>query len=376
MGRITVFASNLFNTESGNFSTLQYAQPIALSGGGTLLQAANPNPPRQYTVSYSFNTGARAGAGFARGAGSGARGSQTVGAAGTQNQQRGNLGFGRLNFIPPPPGVDPLSIAASRTECTADLKPEATKVLASIGAAATAYAAGQPVPAVEGITVTPHGDPKGTWYLGLGPNIPQSVLDKLRAQRTAADAAGGGNRGGARPAGGAGGPGGPGGEGGPPPTGGFQERVTAASPDSQQRQQQFTPPPELTAALLPLRAVASCAYGTVLTTNEAKAKGYDVQPGVQVAASPAPSGAPAAANAAGPSGAPAGTGAAGAGRRAGAGAPGTGSSPAPGASPGPEGSPGPRRGGFGGNAFYYTPSIGLFVVRPPDLGTGGGSVKQ
>jgi len=31
-------------------------------------------------------------------------------------------------------------------------------------------------------------------------------------------------------------------------------------------------------------------------------------------------------------------------------------------------------GGFGGNAFYYTPSIGLFVVRPPDLGTGGGSV--
>ena len=93
--------------------------------------------------------------------------------------------------------------------------------------------------------------------------------------------------------------------------------------------------------------MASCAYGTVLTTNEAKAKGYDVQPGVQVAASPAPSGAPV-----------------------------TGASPAPGASPGPEGSPGPRRGGFGGNAFYYAPAIGLFVVRPPDLGTGGGSVKQ
>ncbi len=45
MGRITVFASNLFNTESGNFSTLQYAQPIPLSGGGSLLQAANPNAP-------------------------------------------------------------------------------------------------------------------------------------------------------------------------------------------------------------------------------------------------------------------------------------------------------------------------------------------
>ena len=350
MGRITVFASNLFNTESGNFSTLQYAQPIPLSGGGTLLQAANPNAPRQYTVTYSFNTGARAGAGFSRGsANAGARGSQTVGAAGTQNAQQRGLGFGRLTFIPPPPGVDPLSVAASRTECTADLKPEAQKVLAAIGAAATAYAAGQPVPAVEGITVTPHGDPKGTWYLGLGANIPQSVIDKLRAARPP-DAAGGAGRGPRA--------GGPGGEPGAGPPGGFQERVAAASPDSQQRQQQFTPPPELIAALLPLRSVASCAYGTVLTTNEAKAKGYDVQPGVQAAASPAPGASPV------PGASPAPV--AGAAR---------GASPAPGASPGPGGQR--RGGGFGGgNAFYYTPSIGLFVVRPPDLGTGGGSVKQ
>jgi len=41
------------------------------------------------------------------------------------------------------------------------------------------------------------------------------------------------------------------------------------------------------AALLPLRALASCGYGTVLTPAEAKAKGYDVQAGVQ-AASPSP----------------------------------------------------------------------------------------
>ena len=338
IGRITLFASNLFNTESGYFSTLQYAQPIPLSGGGTLLQAANPNAPRQYTVTYSFNTGARPGAGFSRGSGS-ARGGQTAGAAGTQNQQRGGLGFGRLNFLPPPAGVDPLSIAASRTECTADLKPEAQKVLAELGVAATAYAAGQPLPAVTGLTVTPHGDPKGAWYLGLGASIPQAVLDKLRATRQATDAA--------NPAG----PRRQGGEPGGPP-GGFQDRVTAASSDSQQRQGPFTAPPELTAALLPLRAVASCAYGTVMTTSEAKAKGFDVQPGVQVAASPAPSAAPA------------------------AGAPAPAGSPAPGASPGPNGQ---RRGGGGfggGSAFYYTPAIGLFVVRPPDLGTGGGSVKQ
>ncbi len=345
IGRLTMFASNLFNTESGDFSTLLYAQPIPLSGGGTLLQAANPNAPRQFTVTYSFNTGARPGAGFSRGSATGARGAQTAGAAGTQNQQRGGLGLGRVNFIPPPPGVDPLSIAASRAECTADLKPEAQKVLAELGIAATAYAAGQPLPPVTGLTVTGHGDPKGTWYLGLNPSIPQAVLDKIRAARPAGANTGG--NGGPRT-----GPGGePGGPGGGPP--GFQDRVTAASPDSQQRQQQFTPPPELIAALLPVRAVSACAYGTVMTTTEAKAKGFDVQAGVQVAASPAPSAAPRTAATAAPAG-----------------------SPAPGASPGPNGA---RRGGAGGagggNAFYYTPAIGLFVVRPPDLGTGGGSVS-
>jgi hypothetical protein len=351
IGRITVFASNLFNTEAGTFSTLQYAQPIPLSGGGTLLQAANPNAPRQFTVTYSFNTGARPGAGFSRGSAN-ARGAQTA-AAGPQNGARGGLGFGRLNFVAPPPGVDPLTLATARPECTADLKPEAEKVLAALGVAAKAYAAGQPLPPVEGLTITPHGDRTGTWYLGLAPDIPQSVLDKVRAQRQAAGgqngaAQGATRRGGAGGQGGEPAAGGPGGIGGPP--GGFQERVSASSPDSQQRQGgQFTPPPELVAALLPTRALASCSYGTVLTTTDAKAKGYDVQPGVQVAASPAPGASP---------------------------APQTTASPAPGSSPGPDARGAQRRGGFGGNAFYYAPSIGLFVVRPPDLGTGGGSVKQ
>jgi len=343
IGRLTVFASNLFNTETGFFSTLQYAQPIPLSGGGSLIQAANPNAPRQFTVTYSFNTGARPGAGFSRGSATGARGAQTAGAAGTQNQQRGGLGFGRLNIPTPPPGVDPLTLAAARPECTPELKPGAQTVLTEIAAAATAYAAGQPLPAVAGLTVTPHGDPKGTWYFGLGASIPQSVLDKMRAQRQAAAPAGG-NGGAGRRQGGE-----PGGAGGPP--GGFQDRVTASSPDSQQRQG-FTPPPELIAALLPLRALASCSYGSVLTTAEAKAKGYDVQPGVQAAPSPGPSASP------GPN-------------------PVAAASPAPGVSPGPNGQRRAGGGGpTGGNAFYYTPSIGLFVVRAPDLGTGGGSVKQ
>ncbi|HWT06765.1 MAG TPA: hypothetical protein VN224_13470, partial [Xanthomonadales bacterium] len=282
------------------------------------------------------------GAGLSRGA-AGARGAQTAGTAGTQGQQRGNLGFGRIQFVAPPPGVDPLSIAASRTECTADLKPEAQKVLAQIGVAATAYGAGQTtLPAVEGITVTPHGDPKGTWYLGLNPNIPQSVLDKMRAARPTTGAGAGTPRAGGPPGGEPGGPGGP--------PGGFQDRVTASSPNSADQRQQFTPPPELLAALLPLRAVSACAYGTVLTTTEAKAKGYEVEAGVQVAP---PSASPAAVAAANPAAA---------------------ASPRPGESPRPGGQGG--RGGNRGNALYYAPNLGLFVVRPPDLGTGGGSVKQ
>jgi hypothetical protein len=118
--------------------------------------------------------------------------------------------------------------------------------------------------------------------------------------------------------------------------------VTASSPNSTDSRQQFTPPPELLAALLPLRAVSACAYGTVLTTTEAKAKGYEVEAGVQAAPrpSPAPSASPAA-------------------------------SPRPGESPRPN-----RGGGVRGNALYYAPTLGLFVVRAPDLGTGGGSVKQ
>jgi hypothetical protein len=100
--------------------------------------------------------------------------------------------------------------------------------------------------------------------------------------------------------------------------------------------------------------VSACAYGTVLTTTEAKAKGYEVEAGVQVAPppSPAPSASPAAVAAAPPAAAP-----------------------VAGASPRPGESPRPNRGNRG-NALYYAPNLGLFVVRPPDLGTGGGSVKQ
>ncbi len=319
LGRITLFASNLFNTESGFFSTEQYAVPIPLAGGGSLLQAARPNAPRQYTVTYSFNTGARPGAGFAR-----ARGSAqtTAAASGQAAQPRGGLGFGQLKFVPPPAGVDPLTVATSRTECTADLQPQAQTILAQLRAAAAAYAAGTPLPAVTGLTVTPNGDPKGTWWLTLGPDIPESALPQRPPG--AAGSPGGERRGGF---------GGPRGEGGP---GGFQPQVVVPPSQGAQPRPQFTPSPQLIAALQPYRALASCSYGTVFTPAEAKGKGYDVPtPGVRP--SPRPS-------------------------------------PAPSSAPGANGARGNQR-RFGGG-IYYAPGTGIFVVRAPELGTGGGSVKQ
>ncbi|HZO92198.1 MAG TPA: TonB-dependent receptor [Candidatus Baltobacteraceae bacterium] len=319
MGRITLFAANLFDTETAPFSTEQYAVPVPLSGGGVLLQAARPNPPRSYTVTYSFNTGARPGAGFARGM----RAAQTAAAAASP-PPRGFLGFGQLKFIAPPPGVDPLTVASTRPECTPDLMTEAQTVLAQLGAAAKAYAAGQPLPAVKGISVTPHGAATESWYFGLGPDIPESALP----QRPAGEQGPGGRRGGF---GGPRGERGPGGPGGPP--GGFQPEINVQSEARpNEPRPQFSPSPQLVAALVPFRALVSCSYGTVLTPGEAKAQGYDV-PAPGVRPSPTPS-------------------------------------PAPGATPAP------RRGRFGGNFIDYAPKIGIFVVRAPELGTGGGSVKQ
>jgi hypothetical protein len=346
IGRITVFASNMFNTETGMFSTLQYAQPIPLSGGGYLVQAARPNAPRSYTVSYSFNTGARPGAGFSRGARTSGNGTAAAATGTPQQPTARGLGFGQLKFIPPPPGVDPLSLATARPECTADLQPAAQKVLAQIGAAAAAYAAGSALPEVDGLVLTPHGERTGVWYFGLGPKIPEGALRPRQGNGN------GGNAGpGVRPPGGPGGPGGeeggpPGGMGGP---GGFQQRITVAPRTGESPRPQFSPSPELIAALAPLRAVSSCAYGTTLTPAEAKEKGYDVQVGVNVAG-PRPSRAPVASPEPGASPAP-------------------GASPVPGSSP----SPAPRR---GGSPLNYAPGIGIFVVRAPDLGTGGGSVRK
>ena len=310
IGTLTLFETNVFNTQTALFSTVDGAIPEPLTGGGQLIVAGNPLPPRTIQLSYSFNTGSRPGAGFARRYGGGAARPPTAAASPAPTTPRGGLGFGQLKFIPPPPGVDPLSLATSRPECTADLQPLALTALAQLGAAAKAYASGVPLPAVTGVTVTGEGPPSGAWYLDLGPDIPASLFPR-RANGGAGGAPG-------RPPGGS--AGGPGGEGGPEGPGGpgpgFSPQVRVAAPTGTPRPT-FTPSPELIAALKPFRALAACSYGTVWTAADAKAHGFDIAP------------------------------------------PGT-----PGAGRG--------RGGF----IHYAPAPGLFIVRPPELGTGGGSVKQ
>jgi hypothetical protein len=340
IGQLTLFETNAFNTETGLFSTVNGAIPEPLNGGGELIVAGNPLPPRTIQVSYSFNTGSRPGAGFARRYGGNAARAPSASASPAAAAPRGGLGFGQLHFISPGVGTDPLSLATARPECTADLRPVAQIALDQLRAAATAYAAGQPLPAVTGIAVSGVGRPSGTWYLDLGPDLPPGLF-----RRPGGAAGGGGEAGpGGRPPGGfgggpgEGGPGGPGGPGGAP--GGFTPQVRVAAPTTPaEPRPAFTPSPALIAALLPFRALTACAYGTVWTTAEAKAHGFDVPlPGA-----PAPDASPSPA-----------------------------ASPAPGASPAPAGVRRARRGGF----IHYAPSPGIFIVRPPELGTGGGSVKQ
>jgi hypothetical protein len=329
IGMLTLFETNAFNTETGLFSTLNGAIPEPLNGGGVLLVPGNPLPPRTIQVSYTFNTGARKGAGYAKGVRGGGSLRQTAQAASSPAPNaggpRGLLGFGELHFVAPPDAASVLSLATSRAECTAELQPIASTALAQIAAAASAYAAGSTtLPAVTGVEVTPHGDAKGAWYFALGPNIPRDLFP--RPQNNGAGA-GSAPRAPRPPGGGEGGPGGP-------PV--FQPQISVA-PNSATPRPAFTPSAALIAAILPFRALASCAYATVLTPDEAKTRGFEIAaPGVR---GPRPSPTPSA-------------------------------SPAPGASPAPRGNP--RGAGF----INYAPSPGFFVVRAPDLGTGGGSVKQ
>ena len=85
IGMLTLFETNAFNNQTALFSTINDAQPQPIVGGGFLLVAANPLPPRTIQVSYSINTGARKGAGYAQ---KGVRGGASLRAAQTPAHRR------------------------------------------------------------------------------------------------------------------------------------------------------------------------------------------------------------------------------------------------------------------------------------------------
>ncbi len=56
-GRLSLFANNLFNTDTGLFATREFVQPFALQGGGTYFPVPLLLPPRTYTLLYSVRAG-------------------------------------------------------------------------------------------------------------------------------------------------------------------------------------------------------------------------------------------------------------------------------------------------------------------------------
>ena len=52
-GRVSLFANNLFNSDTGLFARTEFAQALALRGGGTYLPIPTLLQPRTYTLLYS-----------------------------------------------------------------------------------------------------------------------------------------------------------------------------------------------------------------------------------------------------------------------------------------------------------------------------------
>jgi hypothetical protein len=297
VGKLSFLETNVFNTESGALSSLAFAQPIRTGGGGLLYVAANPNPPRQFTLTYSFNTGALAGAGGARQSRSAARSAaaQTAQSLADGGPPQRTRGMGAFTPYPPPPGVDPLSVADKRDSCTPDDAKIAGPVLEALRAAAAAYVAGKPLPAVDGLALVPHGPPGGVWYFEVRPNLPPRPVSAgpPPGGPEPTPAASGSPAGTSSPA-------------AAPASSSGPERLVvqpraAPSPPPGPRP---TPDPAFTK----FRATLSCAYFSALSQAEAKAGNFAAFSG---------------------------------------------------------------RNGLG-----YAPRIGLFAVRAPQLGTGGGSLKH
>jgi len=170
---------------------------------------------------------------------------------------------------PPPAGVDPLSLATDRSTCDGAAQAAAKPLYDALHAYVAAYEHGTALPAVANMTVTPHKTPAGSavsYYLELRPNFPRPTGAPQRP----------GPGGFAGPRGGFGPPGEPGGpNAGPPgPAGEIVARSSApqSTPQNDAARRAFLNSPAVQA----FRSFIGCAYVTILSANDAKAKGIDV----------------------------------------------------------------------------------------------------
>ena len=278
-GQVTLFENNAFNAYAGVFATDADARPLPLSDGMQLLTAATPLLPRTIFLSYAVAVGGPApGPAFKQFQRS--RIAQPTPEPSASAAPRRPF---RFTSNPPPPGTDPLSVATSRDSCDATQQPLATPVFDALRAYVAAYDKGDKVPDVAGMTLTVHKTAAGSavpYFIELRPNFPRPA---------------GAPQNGGRGPGGAGGFGGPGGfpgggppGGGPPPQGppgepgAPNQEVTAGSPA------RSAPTPEQEAArrnfenspaVKAYRAFVGCAYVTILSQADAKAKGLAIEGG-------------------------------------------------------------------------------------------------
>ncbi|MGP8100742.1 MAG: TonB-dependent receptor domain-containing protein [Candidatus Cybelea sp.] len=195
-GTLTFAATNITDTYAGVFSSPAYAVPYTTVGGYVIPNIARPLTPRTYSLTYSvkfgqgttsqtataFRARGSGGGGGLFGGGGGAPGGP--GGGGPGGAGGGGGGFRSL-FLPLPqtPPADPFAVGANPATCSSEnagkarqLSTELKAYQAQIEAARTAagYPATMPAPALTDATVIYHGlgttyalavTPKGTGML-------------------------------------------------------------------------------------------------------------------------------------------------------------------------------------------------------------------
>jgi hypothetical protein len=183
-GTLTFAATNISNTYAGVFSGPANAVPYTTEGGYVIPNIARPLTPRTYSMTYSVKfgqgtTSQTATAFHARGPGGGggffgAGGTGGSGAPGGSGRPGGGQGGGfRSLFSPLPqtPPADPFAVGTNPQTCSAENVPKARQLSAELKAyqaqieaarTAAGYPATMPAPALADATVTYHG--LGTTY--------------------------------------------------------------------------------------------------------------------------------------------------------------------------------------------------------------------